>query len=96
MEDTVLAPFFHDAPAALWPRMILIEDSRHEWKVDLFALFAEKGHAAPRSEQNVVLRREANVARPYLTILTASASVIPSRRNRTRDRPSPQPPRRAP
>ena len=58
MEDAVLAPFFRDAPDTLFPRMILIEDSRHEWKVDLFALFAEKGYTvALRTKQNVVLRR---------------------------------------
>lgn len=58
MEDLVLAPFFRDAPDTLWPRMILIEDSRHEWRTDLFALFAQKGYSiASRSRQNVVLRR---------------------------------------
>jgi FkbM family methyltransferase len=58
MEDAVLAPFFRDAPATLWPRMILIEDSRHEWKVDLLALFAERGYTvALRTKQNVALRR---------------------------------------
>ena len=59
MEDAVLAPFFRDAPATLWPRMILIEDSRHEWKVDLFALFTQHGYTvALRTKQNMVLRRE--------------------------------------
>jgi len=58
MEDAVLAPFFRDAPPSLWPRMILIEDSRHEWKTDLFKLFAETGYKiSVRSKQNVVLRR---------------------------------------
>jgi FkbM family methyltransferase len=58
MEDMVLAPFYRDAPEALWPRMILIEDSRHEWRTDLFAVFAEKGYSvSSRSKQNVVLRR---------------------------------------
>lgn len=58
MEDAVLAPFFRDAPEALWPRMILIEDSRHEWRVDLFELFAQKGYRlSSRSKQNAVLRR---------------------------------------
>lgn len=58
MEDMVLAPFFRDAPQYLWPRMILIEDSAHEWKTDLFKLFAEKGYRiSVRSKQNVVLRR---------------------------------------
>jgi FkbM family methyltransferase len=59
MEDAVLAPFLRDSPASLWPRLILIEDSRHEWKMDLFALFAEKGYTvALRTKQNVVLKRE--------------------------------------
>jgi hypothetical protein len=54
----VLAPFLKDAPDTLLPRVILIEDSRHEWKVDLFALFADKGYAVTlRTKQNVVLRR---------------------------------------
>ena len=58
MEDLVLAPFFRDAPEALWPKMILIEDSRHEWRTDLFAVFAAKGYrVATRTKQNVVLRR---------------------------------------
>ncbi len=58
MEDTVLAPFFRDAPPALWPRLILIEDSSHEWKVDLFELLREKGYTVSlRTKQNVVLQR---------------------------------------
>jgi FkbM family methyltransferase len=59
MEDTVLAPFFRDAPETLWPRMVLIENSPHEWKVDLFKLFAERGYKEVlRTKQNVVLRRD--------------------------------------
>jgi FkbM family methyltransferase len=58
MEDKVLAPFFRDAAPNQWPRMILIEDSRHEWAVDLFKLLAEKGYTVSvRSKQNVILRR---------------------------------------
>jgi FkbM family methyltransferase len=58
MEDKVLAPFFRDAAPNQWPRIILIEDSRHEWGVDLFELLAEKGYSVTvRSKQNVVLRR---------------------------------------
>ncbi len=57
-EDRVLAPFFRDAPAGRWPRLILIEDSSREWTVDLFALLAEKGYRVDaRSAQNVMLRR---------------------------------------
>ena len=39
-EDIVLAPFLRDAPASLLPRLILIEDTRGFWSVDLFALLA--------------------------------------------------------
>jgi FkbM family methyltransferase len=57
-EDKVLVPFFRDAPAELWPRLIVIEDSSAEWSTDLFALLASKGyHASSRSRQNVMLRR---------------------------------------
>jgi FkbM family methyltransferase len=57
-EDQVLAPFFRDAPAALWPGLIVIEDSSAEWSTDLFALLASKGYAvSSRTKQNVMLRR---------------------------------------
>jgi FkbM family methyltransferase len=57
-EDTVLAPFFRDAPPSLWPRLIVIEDSSAEWSTDLFALLEAKGYAvSSRSKQNVMLRR---------------------------------------
>jgi FkbM family methyltransferase len=56
-EDLVLAPFLRDAPRSLLPRLILIEDTRGVWNVDLFALMAERGYAvAERSRQNVALR----------------------------------------
>ena len=57
-EDKVLVPFFRDAPAALWPGLIVIEDSSAEWASDLFALLASKGYqVSSRSRQNVMLRR---------------------------------------
>jgi FkbM family methyltransferase len=56
-EDIVLAPFLHDAPASLLPRLILIEDTRGMWNVDLFALLAARGYTVQaRSRQNVALR----------------------------------------
>jgi hypothetical protein len=39
-EDIVLAPFLRDAPQSLLPHLILIEDTRGVWGVDLFALLA--------------------------------------------------------
>lgn len=56
-EDKVLAPFLRAAPASLWPRLLLIEDSRNEWAIDLFALLAEKTYrVAARTKLNVMLR----------------------------------------
>jgi FkbM family methyltransferase len=56
-EDIVLAPFLRDAPQSLLPRLILIEDTRGFWGVDLFALLAARGYTEQaRSRQNVALR----------------------------------------
>jgi FkbM family methyltransferase len=56
-EDIVLAPFLRDAPASLLPRLILIEDTRGFWSIDLFALLASRGYTeAERNRQNVALR----------------------------------------
>ena len=43
-EDIVLAPFLRDAPQSLLPRLILIEDTRGFWGLDLFALLARRGY----------------------------------------------------
>jgi len=56
-EDIVLAPFLRDAPAALLPHLILIEDTRGFWSTDVFALLARRGYTElERSRQNVALR----------------------------------------
>jgi FkbM family methyltransferase len=56
-EDVVLAPFLRDAPQSLLPRLLLIEDTRGFWSVDLFALFSARGYTVQeRSRQNVALR----------------------------------------
>jgi FkbM family methyltransferase len=57
-EDLVLAPFFRDAPERTWPRLIIIEDCRDSWRVDLLAIMRDKGYAlVTRSKLNFVLRR---------------------------------------
>jgi FkbM family methyltransferase len=64
-EDRVLVPFFRDAPEALWPAFILIEDTSGAWRVDLFSFLAEHGYAvAARTKQNVMLRRPQIRLRP--------------------------------
>jgi FkbM family methyltransferase len=43
-EDLILEPFFTTAPQSLWPRMIVIEDGRRSWQVDLLTLFTRSGY----------------------------------------------------
>ena len=55
-EDRILVPFFKSAQQGLWPRFILIEDSRQDWRADLFAEMQTRGYKiASRSKQNVML-----------------------------------------
>ncbi len=57
-EDKILVPFFREAHESLWPRLLLIEDSRDSWHVDLFSLLAECGYVpAGKTKQNAILRR---------------------------------------
>ena len=55
-EDTVLAPFFRAAPRSLWPELILLEDTRILWGMDLFGLLDQCGYrAVARTRLNVML-----------------------------------------
>lgn len=55
-EDRILVPFFTDAPAALWPRLLVIEDGSRGWRCDLLGLLAARGYAtALMSRGNIVL-----------------------------------------
>jgi FkbM family methyltransferase len=57
-EDMILAPFFRDAPKSVWPRLIVLEDARPAWTVDLFSLLASLGYiVVSRTRLNVMLRR---------------------------------------
>jgi FkbM family methyltransferase len=57
-EDQILMPFFQAAPDSLWPRFIVIEDSRDAWRTDLFAELRTRGYqTAARTRQNVMLER---------------------------------------
>jgi FkbM family methyltransferase len=61
-EDVVLHPFFRDAPPPMWPRLVIIEDSRASWKTDLMSVLLAKGYTvAARSKQNFVLRQGGRV-----------------------------------
>lgn len=55
-EDDALMPFLADAPASLLPRLIIIEDSRGDWRFDLFGRLAELGYQeVGRSKHNRIL-----------------------------------------
>src|SRR5262249_26163965 len=41
-EDLALAPFLRDAPSALLPRLLVIED-RPDWTIDLYAMLHQRG-----------------------------------------------------
>jgi FkbM family methyltransferase len=55
-EDRILVPFFADAPATLWPRLLIVEDGRRSWRRDLLGLLAARGYATTlMSRGNIVL-----------------------------------------
>ncbi|WP_293794890.1 FkbM family methyltransferase [uncultured Bosea sp.] len=43
-EDLILEPFLRDAPPALWPGFVIIEDSRQRWQTDLVSLLERSGY----------------------------------------------------
>jgi FkbM family methyltransferase len=57
-EDVILAPFFRDAPPQLWPRLVIVEDSRPSWKVDLMSIMQGCGYELVEltRHQNLILR----------------------------------------
>jgi FkbM family methyltransferase len=55
-EDRVLVPFLAEAPRALWPRLLIIEDGSREWRQNLLALLHAGGYVTKlRSGGNIVL-----------------------------------------
>jgi FkbM family methyltransferase len=58
LEDVILAPFFRDAPPPLRPRLVIIEDSRLSWKVDLMSVMRGCGYelVALSRHKNLMLR----------------------------------------
>ena len=47
----MLVPFFAEAPPALWPHLLLIEDGRNAWKQDLLGLLERSGYVTVRERQ---------------------------------------------
>lgn len=58
-EDLILEPFLRDAPAGLWPGMIVIEDSRERWQIDLIGLLERSGYSLlAQTRLNLVFERK--------------------------------------
>jgi FkbM family methyltransferase len=59
-EEVILPAFFRDAPPRLWPRLIIIEDCRASWNVDLMAIMLTRGYTvvACSKHKNLILRLE--------------------------------------
>ncbi|HVL73424.1 MAG TPA: FkbM family methyltransferase [Beijerinckiaceae bacterium] len=57
-EDLILAPFFRDAPQDLWPSLLIVEDGRGQWELDLPKLVGEQGYRlVARTRLNLVYER---------------------------------------
>ncbi|WP_377838538.1 FkbM family methyltransferase [Bosea sp. UC22_33] len=57
-EDLILEPFLRDAPQALWPGFIIIEDSRQRWQSDLAGLLERSGYKLiAQTRLNLVFQR---------------------------------------
>ncbi|MEO8421575.1 MAG: FkbM family methyltransferase, partial [Hyphomicrobium sp.] len=57
-EDIALLPFFEEAPQALWPRLLIVESNRAEWRRDCVALLEGRGYRSRKVAGNVVLLLE--------------------------------------
>lgn len=57
-EDLILDPFFRDAPTSLHPLLLIIEDGRDRWQIDLPQLLAGKGYRMIlQTKMNLVFER---------------------------------------
>jgi FkbM family methyltransferase len=56
-EDLALVPFMEAAPRSLWPKLMILENGRREWRRDLVAFLTECGYERiPAPGANIVLR----------------------------------------
>jgi FkbM family methyltransferase len=58
-EDLILDPFFRDAPASLHPSLIIVEDGRDRWQIDLPGLLQGRGYRQIlKTKMNLVFERD--------------------------------------
>ena len=57
-EDIILEPFFRDAPEALYPSLIIVEDGTRQWQTDVPNMLRDKGYrAVARTRLNLIFER---------------------------------------
>jgi FkbM family methyltransferase len=57
-EDLILEPFLREAPPALLPRLLLVENGTDQWQLDLAGLLASHGYRElTRTRLNIVFER---------------------------------------
>ena len=57
-EDLILDPFFRDAPASLYPSLLIMEDVRGRWQTNLPELLRSRGYRQIlRTKMNLVFER---------------------------------------
>lgn len=62
-EDLILEPFFAEAPEALYPSLLIVEDGGPQWQVDLPGLLARKGYRVlAKTRLNYVFERTRQAA----------------------------------
>lgn len=62
-EDLILYPFFRDAPPELYPSLLILEDKRVQWQIDLSRLLEGRGYRLiVRSRLNLVFELDAGAA----------------------------------
>jgi FkbM family methyltransferase len=58
-EDLILEPFLVPAHAALWPRLLILEDSTSKWNIDLASLIERSGYRLiKRTRLNFIFARD--------------------------------------
>jgi FkbM family methyltransferase len=57
-EDLILDPFFRDAPEQFHPKLMIIEDGRNRWQIDLPKLLKSKGYRLIlQTKMNLIFER---------------------------------------
>ena len=75
--------FFRDAHPSLWPRLLIIEDTRAHWRIDLFEKLKTIGYVEQtRARANVILLVVPDIREPSASSFEYfGAALLPASRN---------------